>query len=267
MLDPAVDPAARAKQVLLAQLAEALAILADRLRAQERNMAEVCMLGARAEEIAGSARLLGVSASHDVRELLMQLAQEIEFFAGEFHALVARVREESLPASELAQALTEHSTELAGLTEVMLQPGGLEVVKEPLLRLVDNLATLPHRLRAGQRTSDDLSELARQASAFSSRAEQIAAGHQRDLRESVIRLSRDLRDFADRSAEVAAKMTGEAKRAMQAAEAMACRTRDMALGSSAGGARMLAVIEQGQSRGKTRTAGQAWEFKGRTGGR
>ena len=62
-------------------------------------------------------------------------------------------------------------------------------------------------------------------------------------------------------------MTGEAKRAMQAAEAMACRTRDMALGSSAGGARMLAVIEQGQSRGKTRTAGQAWEFKGRTGGR
>ena len=101
MAEPVPPPSPR--QAMLAQLADALSVLGDKMRAQQQAAIDVCAMGTRAEEIARSTRTLAFDRRLGAGGGLRALSGELDEFADEMLATAERVQQDSLLGRAVAR--------------------------------------------------------------------------------------------------------------------------------------------------------------------
>ena len=93
MAEPVPPPSPR--QAMLAQLADALSVLGDKMRAQQQAAIDVCAMGTPAEELARSSRTLAFDRRLAPEAGLLALVSELDEFATEMLATAERVQQDT----------------------------------------------------------------------------------------------------------------------------------------------------------------------------
>ncbi|MDO9711960.1 hypothetical protein [Paracraurococcus lichenis] len=228
-----------ARQAMLAQLAGALAALGEKLRTQQQAAVDLCALGARAEEVARTARGLAFDRRLPGEERLRGLSDELQDFAAAMQAAADQVERDTLLGRSVAAALGRHAEDLNALSRLRAEAADLQEVRARLRPLLETLDGLPQQMKANRERTAEVTALAARAGQLALRAGRLAAGGLPGRQDQVIALSRELGRLAEDAVEVSARFSADAAVGVEVAEQMAGRARDLSTGSANGLARIL----------------------------
>jgi hypothetical protein len=196
---------------MLVELGGALEALVRKLALQREIALSACTLGPRAEEIAKRARLVAFGRGRVPPTDLAELTADIDGLAAEANAIVAQIQNGATLTGDFATAIADHVVTLAAISR---DPAAL-ADKANLHAALGSLADTVRRQSGGREAKDSssaaLRELVARSQGFADRAARIAAQDVTDLREAVLSLSRDLREFADHAVTVAAAIHQDAE--------------------------------------------------------
>jgi hypothetical protein len=223
-----------AKRAILTELSRALAALSGRMRTQQDAALKITTLAVRAEQIAERSWQLTASRSQHFQRDVDALVADIKGFAADVAKAAKRAGEEALLGREVAQVITAHAEDIAGLArDIDILPDAA-AVRARLRPLSQTLATLPERLKANATTVKDINGIAVLAADLGRRSDRLATGGTGAHREAVA-LSRDLRHFAEEATAVSLEMTRGSALAVKAIDEMAERTVGLSLGKPVSG--------------------------------
>lgn len=227
MPEPGSTADTQAKQAMLVQLAAALSALGSKMRAQQEAAVDLCALGARAEEMARSARKLAFSPHHGAHAGLRSLSENLDGLAEEMRTTAERVEQECLLGRAVAEALSRHSAELNALAQQDGRPQDMATIRARLRPLATTLEELPSRMKAGKARTADIAALAARAREIAGQATELLSGNLPGRQEQMLALARGLGQLAEEAVQVSARYAEDANVAVQVAEEMAGRATNL----------------------------------------
>lgn len=260
---------------MLSHLASALFALGEKMRMQSETAVHVCALGARAEEIARTARHMAFDHHGKPQDRVRALSGDLDAFATELLDIAERVERDALLGRAVAEALNRHSTDLDALAQDSIQAQDPAAVRARLQPLAATLQELPTQMRARKERSAELTVLAGRAREVADQAAGLLASGAPGRQEQMLALSRGLGQLAADAVEISAQFSADATMAARVAEGMARRTQTMfgAGRSDAASTALSHVISTGQAMARSvpeeppagRSSGQAvvWNIGGR----
>jgi hypothetical protein len=192
---------------MLAQLADALSVLGDKMRAQQQAAIDVCAMGTPAEELARSTRTLAFDRRLAPEAGLLALSGELDEFATEMLATAERVQQDSLLGRAVAEALGGHAADLAALAQQREGAEDPAAIRARLRPLVVTLDALPTRLKASRERTAEVCALAARAREAAARAAGLAADGSVGRQDQMLALSRELGRLAADAADVSAQFS------------------------------------------------------------
>jgi hypothetical protein len=147
-----------AKREVLQGLAQALAVLAGRIKGQSEAAREVGLLTAQAEALAAQAWALA-SANRIETDAVADLAAAIASFIEHALALSQRVAREASNSNALAAILRNEAIELEAAGRELDGVNDMTVIRARLRPLLDRLTAAPARLEAMTEIASDVAGL------------------------------------------------------------------------------------------------------------
>jgi hypothetical protein len=212
---------------ILSEVADALEGLLRRLATQQQAAAAIGHLATVAEEIAGSAKLLGYGLGAGGGEAL--LGARLEDFAAALGRTIEAAAEDALAGKQVAHALLEH----AATVEALAAEVDTIDVAEILTRLRPLSATIeavPQTQRASAARRAELDKLSERARALAVQAVEIAKSRPGSRREMVMELARSVAGLAKDIAQAATAFGEDAEAASKAARELLETARQGARG-------------------------------------
>lgn len=226
MLSPDQATTASAKRDVLQALAQVLMMLAGRLQAQQRTVAEISILCARAEALAAKAHTVGSSRVNRAKGAA-ELADELTDFIRDSVALAERAAKDSAAAVVLADTMQEQSMELQRIGSALDEAADIALVRSLLRPMLLTLAGLPARMQGMTAIAADVADLGRRAKVMSDSVGQLQRSSP-SAADGPFIVYRALRDFAEAAHAASAAMSANVERAQSAITTMVGSTGDLA---------------------------------------
>jgi hypothetical protein len=197
------------RRELLAGLAMALQLLAQRILPQADTAHEVAELAARAEELAAEAWTLGAARIPDPARAAA-LEADFRTFIAEAADISGRAAQAAAAVRAVGQAIASHGTELTSLAGSK-EADDLAALRTRLRPLLTTLEQLPERIAASTALAQDVAAMGANAARLGAQA--LAAQDQRlPAGEKALALYRSLRAIGQEAGAVAETLLADAQR-------------------------------------------------------
>lgn len=199
---------------VLSEVADALEALLRRLATQQQAAAAIGHLATIAEEIAGSAKLLGYGLGAMGGEAL--LGARLEDFSAALGRTIEAAAQDALAGKKVAQALLDHAATVEALAA---EVDAIDVaeIRARLRPLSATIEEVPATQRASAARRAELDKLSERARALAVQAVEIAKSRPGSRREMVMELARAVAGLAKDIAQAATAFGEDAEAAAKAA--------------------------------------------------
>ncbi len=199
---------------ILSEVADALEALLRRLSTQQQAAAAIGHLATVAEEIAGSAKLLGYGLGAMGGEAL--LGARLEDFSAALGRTIEAAAQDALAGKKVAQALLEHAATVEALAAEVdaIDVAEIRARLRPLSTTIEEVPATQRACAARRAELDKLSERARQLAV---QAVEIAKSRPGSRRDMVMELARAVAGLAKDIAQAAAAFGADSDAAAKAA--------------------------------------------------
>ena len=214
------------KRQLLANLAKALATLANQLRQQHGTAQKITLMAAQAEAIAERAIGLTRLKAGEVNAAVGNLVTDVKALADQASTAAERAGREVLLGRQVADAIESHSRQTADIVASYDTIPDVTVLRTLLRPLVNTLAQVPARMKADRDTRRDVDAVSTLANDLAGQAEELAAGGLR-FNQAAIELGRSLRRFAEYAATFSLNMQRDALVAIEVVDKMSKQTANL----------------------------------------
>jgi uncharacterized protein YhaN len=215
---PPVPTATVAKREVLQGLAQVLGLLAGRLQTQSEAAREVGLLTGRAEELAAQAWALA-SAHTPAGSAATDLANAIAAFIEDAATLTQRAAHEATASRALAAILDDEAIELNAVGRALDGVNDMTLIRARLRPMLNKLVAVPERLNAMTEVAADVAGLGQRAREMAKLTEGLHE-NARNHGIAAVAIYRELRDFAEATSIVAARMSADDTRIRQSIAAM-----------------------------------------------
>ena len=214
------------KRQLLANLARALATLANQLRQQHGNAQKITLLAAQAEAIAERAMGLNRLQPGQVGAAVDSLVADVKTLAAKAADAADRAAGEVLLGRQVAEAIESHSRQTADMVASYDTIPDVKALRALLRPLVNTLAQVPERMKADRALRSEVDEVSAFATGLAAQADDLAAGGFR-FNQAAIELGRGLRRFAEHAATFSLNMQRDALVAIDVVDRMSQQTASL----------------------------------------
>jgi hypothetical protein len=193
-------------------------MLAGRLQTQSKAAREIGLLTARAEDLAAQAWALA-SARTLAGSAAMDLANAIAAFIEDAATLTQRAAHEATASRALAEILGNEAIELNAVGRALDGVNDMAVIRARLRPMLNKLVGVPERLKALTEVAADVAGLGDRAREMAKLTEGL---HEKARNPGIaaVAIYRELRDFAEATSTVAARMSADDARIRQSIAAM-----------------------------------------------